>query len=90
MARASLDLRPRSVVVTGVPADKDEALAHSLMSSRYSNVDRRSANEVVVTFSDRKAAEQFFNTPNDLPEVGKVEKSWTRSAEETGDASMST
>ncbi|PRT53410.1 hypothetical protein B9G98_01030 [Wickerhamiella sorbophila] len=73
---ASLDLRPKTVLVKGVPLEREEALREHLVSVDHSNIERQSDNSVLVSFNDRRTAEQFFH--NNDPSVGSVEKSWVR------------
>lgn len=75
-ANASLDLRPKSVLVKGVPNEKEEALRTHLVSVDHASIERQDDNSVLVNFNDRRTAEQFFN--GEVSDVGTVEKSWVR------------
>lgn len=76
IARASLDLRPKSIMIHNVPMDKDEAFRSHIVSVSHNSLTRRDANTLVVDFNDRKSAEVFMNNVNSIPEVGILEKSW--------------
>lgn len=78
-SRYNLDLRPKTVTVSPVPSDKEEALRGYLMSiGEYEGTNRlkESPETVSVTFKDRKTAEQFFYGAKDIPDIGPVEKAW--------------
>lgn len=81
---ASLDRRPRGVLVEGVYPDKDEALRTELASRNYTGYTRKSDHSVAVEFADRRSAEDFFN--NDLADFGELKKTWFR--EENSQASL--
>lgn len=73
---ASLDRRPRGVLVEGVTPEKDEALRVELASRNYTGFARKSDNSVAIEFADRRSAEDFFN--NDLTDFGELKLTWFR------------
>lgn len=79
--RATLDLRPRGVLVWPIPQGQEEAFRSYVLSrSEYEDIQRTDAKPdgAVIVFKDRRTAEQFYNSSNDIPEVGKIEKAWQR------------
>ncbi|ANB15529.1 hypothetical protein AWJ20_3157 [Sugiyamaella lignohabitans] len=77
--RFNLDLRPKSVLVTPVPEDKEEALRSHLLhfGGEYENVQRSSTEPgFIIDFKDRKSAEMFFRATESVPDVGAVELHW--------------
>lgn len=84
--RSNLDLRPRTVLLSPISSDHEEALrSHLLSIGEFENVTRShdQPNGILVTFKDRKAAEKLFYGPKEIPSVGPVEKEWKQTPQHT-------
>lgn len=71
---ASIDRRPKSVLLQNVGTDKDESLREMLASRRVSDINRKSDSEILIDFNDRKSAEDFVNASNAVESLNNVEK----------------
>lgn len=76
-SRYNLDLRPRTIEVKPVPADKEEAFRGYLLSmGEYEDLSRTDENTIQVTFKDRRTAETFYYSSKSISDVGEIEKAW--------------
>ena len=79
VANASIDRRPKNVMLSGIPEQNDEALKSELAVRNYTNFARNDADTVTVSFPDRQTAEEFYKA--ELPEFQEVKKKWVNDAE---------
>lgn len=80
---ASIDRRPKSVLLQNVGTNMDESLREMLASRRVSDINRRSDSEVLIDFEDRKSAEDFVNASNSVEGLSGAEKHFVRNESNT-------
>lgn len=78
LAGASLDRRPKAVLLKGLPIEKDELFRSHLVSANPTNVERQGPGSILVDFPDRRSAENFYFSVPEMTDLGPLEREWVR------------
>lgn len=78
LAGASLDRRPKAILLKGLSEDKDELFRSHLVSANPTNIERQDPGSILIDFPDRRSAENFYFSVPEMADLGPLEREWVR------------